>query len=51
MKRRGSRNPGKTLKRLLGYIWKYYKIEFVIVLIAIVISSLAGVQATCLLKI
>ena len=29
MKRRGSRNPGKTLKRLLGYIWKYYKIEFV----------------------
>lgn len=30
MKRRGSRNPGKTLKRLLGYIWKYYKIEFVI---------------------
>ena len=26
MKRRGSRNPGKTLKRLLGYIWKYYKI-------------------------
>ena len=43
MKRRGSRNPGKTLKRLLGYIWKYYKMEFVIVLIAIVISSLAGV--------
>lgn len=40
MKRRGSRNPGKTLKCLLGYIWKYYKIEFVIVLIAIVISSL-----------
>ena len=28
MKRRGSRNPGKTLKRLLGYIWKYYKMEF-----------------------
>ena len=27
MKRRGSRNPGKTLKRLLGYIWKYYKIK------------------------
>ena len=38
MKRRGSRNPGKTLKRLLGYIWKYYKMEFVIVLIAIVIK-------------
>ena len=50
MKRRGSRNPGKTLKRLLGYIWKYYKIEFVIVLIAIVISSLAGVAGNLFIK-
>ena len=50
MKRRGSRNPGKTLKRLLGYIWKYYKMEFVIVLIAIVISSLAGVAGNLFIK-
>ena len=50
MKRRGSRNPGKTLKRLLGYIWKYYKMEFVIVLIAIVISSLAGVVGNLFIK-
>ena len=50
MKRRGSRNPGKTLKRLLGYIWKYYKMEFMIVLIAIVISSLAGVAGNLFIK-
>ena len=50
MKHRGSRNPGKTLKRLLGYIWKYYKIQFVIVLIAIVVSALAGVAGNLFIK-
>ena len=31
----GSRNPGRTLKRLLAYIWKDYKIHCVAVAVSI----------------
>ncbi len=35
-------NKGKTLKRLMGYITGIYRVQFVIVVIAIIISALAG---------
>lgn len=47
---RGSRNPGKTLKRLLSYIWADYKIHCLVVLISIIISSLTGVIGNLFLK-
>lgn len=45
-----SKNAGKTMKRLLSYIIMEYKIESVIVLICILISSLASVIGTLFLK-
>ena len=39
-------NPGKLFMRLMGYVGKKYKIQFIIVLICIVISVLANVQGT-----
>jgi ATP-binding cassette subfamily B multidrug efflux pump len=45
-----SKNAGKTMKRLVAYIIKEYKIECVIVLIGILISSLANVIGTLFLK-
>ncbi|MCC8139881.1 MAG: ABC transporter ATP-binding protein/permease [Lachnospiraceae bacterium] len=45
-----SRTPGKTLKRLLGYVWKDYKLAFLLVLICIAIGSLAGVMGNLFLK-
>lgn len=47
---RGSRNPGKTLKRLLAYIWEDHKFSCLVVLVCIVISSLAGVMGNLFLK-
>ena len=43
-------NPGKTLKRLLGYMFRNYKIHLFIVVIAIVLSSLANVAGNLFLK-
>ena len=31
-------NPGAVLKRLLGYVFKYYKVQFIIVFVCIIIS-------------
>ncbi|MBR5510091.1 MAG: ABC transporter ATP-binding protein [Lachnospiraceae bacterium] len=45
-----SKNPGRTLKRLLSYIWKDYKLHCVAVAVSIVISSLAGVAGNLFLK-
>ncbi|MCD8241289.1 MAG: ABC transporter ATP-binding protein/permease [Lachnospiraceae bacterium] len=45
-----SRTPGKTLKRLLSYVWKDYKLAFLLVLICIAIGSLAGVMGNLFLK-
>lgn len=45
-----SKNPKKTLKRLLGYIFKKYKIGFLIVMIAITISSVVQVVGTLFMK-
>lgn len=46
----GSRNPGRTLKRLLGYIWKDYKLQCLVVLISIAVSSLTAVAGNLFLK-
>ena len=47
---RGSKNPGKTLKRLLGYLWKDYKVHCVVVIISIAISSLTAVMGNLFLQ-
>lgn len=46
----GSRNPGKTLKRLLSYIWKDYKFSCLVVVICIAVSSLTAVAGNLFLK-
>ena len=46
----GSRNPGKTLKRLLAYIWKDYKIHCVAVAVSIAVSALTGVIGNLFLR-
>lgn len=45
-----SKNPVKTLKRLLSYVFKQYKFLLFVVLIAIIISSLANVIGTLFIK-
>ena len=44
------KNPGKTLKRLFGYVFREYKLHMAIVLIAIFCSSLANVAGNLFLK-
>ena len=46
----GSRNPGKTLKRLLAYIWKDYKLHCVVVAVSIAVSSLTAVMGNLFLQ-
>lgn len=45
-----SKTPGKTLKRLLAYIWRDYKIHCMVVVISIIISSLTGVIGNLFLR-
>ncbi len=45
-----SKNPLKTAKRLMGYITNNYRIHFIIVLVCIVISTLAGVAGSMFLQ-
>ncbi len=45
-----SKNPMKTLKRILGFVFKKYKFQFCIVLVAIVISSIVQVIGTLFMK-
>ena len=40
----------KTAKRLLGYVTSTYKIQFVLVLICILVSSLASISVSLSLK-
>jgi ATP-binding cassette, subfamily B, multidrug efflux pump len=47
---RKSKNPMKTLKRLLDYVFKEYKFKFILVMFLILISSLATVASTLFLK-
>lgn len=45
-----SSNPGKTLKRLLAYIWKDYKFRLVLVFIGIIIAALSNIAGTLFLR-
>lgn len=49
-KRQMTGKPLKILKRLMTYIFKGYKLELVVVLIALILSSLANVIGTRFLK-
>ncbi|MBU3161586.1 hypothetical protein KPL37_17920 [Clostridium frigoris] len=42
------KSDGKTMKRLFSYVTSTYKIQFVIVIVCILISALAGVGVLCL---
>ena len=43
-------NPGKMLGRLMGYIYKNYRVHIIVVVIGIVVSVLANVQGTMFMK-
>ena len=43
-------NPGKMLGRLMGYIYKNYRIHIIVVVIGIVVSVLANLQGTMFMK-
>lgn len=43
-------NPGKILKRLVGYIFQFYGVQMVIVFVCILISVLANLQGTMFMK-
>ncbi|MFV0400923.1 MAG: ABC transporter ATP-binding protein [Oscillospiraceae bacterium] len=45
-----AKNPGKTLGRLMGYIISEYKWRFLLVLVCILISSLAGVAGSLFIR-
>ena len=44
------KNPMKTLKRLLGIIFKRYKLHLSIVFVCIIVSVLANVQGTMFIQ-
>ena len=50
MPKKKTENSGGTLKRLMGYVLKEYKIHCLVVLIAILISSLSNVYGSLFLK-
>lgn len=43
-------NPGAILKRLMGYVFKFYGIQMVLVFILILVSVLANLQGTMFMK-
>ncbi len=48
---RKAKNAAKTFRRLISYIFKYYKFQYIIVIISIAISSLANIAGTYFLSI
>lgn len=44
------KNQGKTLKRLISVIFKDYKLHFLVVLVLIIISALAGVAGSMFIQ-
>lgn len=42
--------PGQTIGRLVGYIFHYYSLPFIVVVVCILISALASVQGTLFIK-
>lgn len=51
MPNKKKRVNGKTVKRLLGYLWTGYKLTFSLVLVCIMISALAGVMGSKFIQI
>ena len=47
----GIKNPGAVLKRLIGYIFKYYKVHMIIVFVTILISVVANLQGTMFMQV
>lgn len=47
---RGAKNPLKIFLRLMGYIFKHYKLNCIFVFIFIIISALANVRGTMFMK-
>jgi ATP-binding cassette subfamily B multidrug efflux pump len=43
-------NPGKILKRLLGYVMKHYALHMIIVVICIIVNVYASIQGTLFTK-
>lgn len=50
MNHKNKTNPLIPLKRLMGYIWKDYKLHMFLVLICILTSSVTGVIASLFLR-
>jgi len=44
-------NPGEVLKRLISYVFKYYKVHIIFVLICIVVGVLANLQGTMFMQV
>ena len=42
----GAKNPGRTMKRILGEVMSRYALHYALVLLCIVISSVATVRGT-----
>ena len=49
--KRGAKNVGKTAKRLLKYVTGTYKVEFIVVFICIVVSSISSIAVSFSMKI
>ena len=43
-------NPGRILRRILGYVGKYYGVHYIFVIVCIIISALANVQGTMFMR-
>lgn len=43
-------NPGKLFKRVMNYVFRFYKIHFIVVIICIIISAIASLNSTMFLK-
>ena len=45
------KNPGQVLKRLLGYVFRYYKVHMIIVFICILLSVVMNLQGTMFMQV
>ena len=45
------KEPGKVLKRLLGYVFRYYKVHMIIVFICILLSVVMNLQGTVFMQV
>lgn len=43
-------NPGKILKRLAGYVMKYYKVHVIVVVVCIFLSVISNLQGTMFMR-